>query len=208
MPFMEDTASDKSESNEGSSDSENEESVCGCDRCYPGSIETCRACGCSGCETNEGSCMYPNDSDDEDRDTPKDIRYWEKKAHDNEDTVNYLRVDIRNEIKKTEKLQTLCNYRTEYAKNERTRMKASFNEKVQLLESENKYQAESFKESDDNLMEALENRHGEISELQEELHVKQEEIDKLQVQLSTATDALKVKNPKPVKKPTRKRARV
>jgi hypothetical protein len=207
MSFMEDTASDESDSIEDSSNSEDEGRVCGCDRCYEGSTETCRACSCSGCETEEGPCMYPNDSDDEDRDTPKDIRYWEKKAHDNEDTVNYLRVDLRNEVTKTVNMQTLCNRRTEYAKNERIRMKASFKEKVQLLEYENKHQAESFKEIDDNLIEVLKDRHGEILDLQEELNVKQEEIDKLQVLLSTATEQLKADAPKPVKKPARKRAR-
>jgi hypothetical protein len=188
-------SSDSSSSGEDSSD----EDVCGCGSCYPGSSLTCRACGCSGCETDT-VCLYP-DSDDED-DGPHDIRYWEQKARDTQNVANYLTVDLRKQVNKTVKVQQICDHRVAFAENERIRMKKRGKEKLLLIEAENKHQLEMFKDSHAHLMDVIKARHDDIAELQEEVHVKQEEIDKIKIQLADAVDMLKS-----TKKSTRKRSR-
>lgn len=185
--------SSDSGSSDDDSSSEDEVKVCDCERCYEGSKETCRECGCSGCET-DNACMY--DSDAENDGCVHDIRYWENKAHANEDRANYLTVDVRKEVRKNVKIQMLCDNRLRTMKNERERMKASFKEKISLLEAEHKHEAESYKKRDSDWLER-------VSELLQEQYVKQDEIDKLNKQLSDTAAKLAGT----AKKLARKRAR-
>jgi hypothetical protein len=210
--------SSSSDDDDDVSESDSDESVrvCECSRCYEGSIETCRECGCSGCETDT-TCLYP-DSDEENYVT-HDAQYWELKANANQDTANYLTVDLRKLEKKVAKIQTLCDRRVQFARNEEIRMKASTEEKIMLIEADCGHRVELAIESEKHMLDVVKSRAKEISKLEYERDDQLEEIERLRTELSEAISQKKsqpdvkkapvhVKNPpSSVRRSTRKRTR-
>jgi hypothetical protein len=167
---------------DGDSSSESDESVrvCDCERCYEGSTETCRECNCSGCETDT-VCLYPDE--DEDAYVTHDAAYWEKKANSNQDTANYLTVDLRKQVRKLVKTKALCDQHVQFARNEQARMKASTEEKILLIEADCKHQIELSKQSEAHMLEVVMSRAKEIGELENQRSGMQEEIDRLKKEL-------------------------
>lgn len=147
---------------------------------YNESTEPCRTCACSGCETDTG-CDYPSDDNS---DEARDIVYWENKAHATQDLANYLEVDLRKQVRKTQKILEHCNNRVKFAQNERNRMKTSCREKILLLNAENKQQLEFSKNETSNLMHSIRLRDVER-------RVMKDKIDEIKQQLECAHAQLK-----------------